>query len=294
MQQNRNRFLPVSLFLCLWFATFAVVAETPYSKGLLFRVQTGNAAPNYLFGTMHSDHPQVQKLVSQVSWALEKSRLLAVEVEMDALTAVSAVALMVSPDGTGLRESLGEKLYRRALAEAKRLGLPQAAMNYYKPWALAVMFSLPPIKDGRFPEMILTEMAHRQGKPVFGMETAEEQLAAFDKLPLKDQSAMLRYALNNLDRLPMVYQELVKTYLARDLGELLRISRDNFNAEDQGQIERFQHALVDSRNRRMAERLIERLSEGGVFVAVGALHLPGEKGLLSILHDRGFRVETLY
>ena len=63
---------------------------------------------------------------------------------MDALTAISAVSPMVNPEGTGLRKLLWRKLYSRALIEAKRAGLPQIAMNHYKPWALAVIFSPPP------------------------------------------------------------------------------------------------------------------------------------------------------
>lgn len=294
MQQNRVCFRPVIIFLGLWLTALSVAAETPFSKGLLFRVQIGDKAPNYLFGTMHSDDPQVSKLVSQVAWALNKSRVVAVEVEMDALTAISAVSQMVNPEGTGLRKLLGEKLYSRALIEAKRVGLPQIAMNHYKPWALAVLFSLPPTEGGQVPDMILSGMARRQGKPVVGLETVEEQLGVFDRLPLQDQNAMLIYALNNLDQLPMVYRDLKKSYLARDLGELLRISRSNLSTEDQEQVERFQEALINSRNRRMAGRLFEHLNAGGVFVAVGALHLPGEKGLLNMLSQRGFHIETVY
>lgn len=294
MKQNHRVFGPVLLFLSLCLMTITAAADIPFSKGLLFKVQIGDKAPNYFFGTMHSDDPQVGQLASQVAWALDKSRILVVEVEPDALNDISAVSLMVNPDGTRLHKMLGDELYQRALAEARRLGLPQIAMNYYKPWALAVLFSLPPMEGSLVPDLILAERARRKGKPVFGLETVEEQLAAFDGLPLADQNAMLVYALNNLDQVPMIYRQLVKSYLARDLGELLRISRDNFKTADQGQIGRFQEALIYSRNRRMVERMSDRLTAGGVFVAVGALHLPGEKGLLNTLRNRGFRVETVY
>ena len=52
--------------------------------------------------------------------------------------------------------------------------------------------------------------------------------------------------------------------------------------------------FIDARNLVMAERMTERLDQGGAFIAIGALHLPGEKGLVSLLKARGYRVEPVY
>jgi uncharacterized protein YbaP (TraB family) len=51
---------------------------------------------------------------------------------------------------------------------------------------------------------------------------------------------------------------------------------------------------VDERNLRMVERITDRLAEGGVLVAVGALHLPGERGILNLLAGRGYRISPVY
>lgn len=44
----------------------------------------------------------------------------------------------------------------------------------------------------------------------------------------------------------------------------------------------------------MVERMKDAVARGGAFVAVGALHLPGERGVLQQLADRGFTVERVY
>ena len=44
----------------------------------------------------------------------------------------------------------------------------------------------------------------------------------------------------------------------------------------------------------MVDRLRSRLKTGGAFVAVGAAHLPGKKGLLSLLAQQGYKVERVY
>ncbi|MBI3774645.1 MAG: TraB/GumN family protein [Gammaproteobacteria bacterium] len=52
--------------------------------------------------------------------------------------------------------------------------------------------------------------------------------------------------------------------------------------------------LIDARNLRMLERMAPRLKEGKAFVAVGALHLPGDHGLLRLLEKAGYHVSAMY
>ena len=69
---------------------------------------------------------------------------------------------------------------------------------------------------------------------------------------------------------------------------------EELEAESPEVLRSFQEDLLDRRNLRMADRMEERLQEGGAFVAVGALHLPGEKGILSLLNSKGYRLTRLY
>ena len=52
--------------------------------------------------------------------------------------------------------------------------------------------------------------------------------------------------------------------------------------------------LIDERNATMVRRMQPRLREGGALIAVGAMHLPGERGLLRLLLDRGYQLERVY
>jgi uncharacterized protein YbaP (TraB family) len=59
-------------------------------------------------------------------------------------------------------------------------------------------------------------------------------------------------------------------------------------------MERFNRDLLAERNHRMVRRLQELLDQGNTFIAVGALHLPGEEGMLRLLQQRGYTVRVLY
>ncbi len=58
--------------------------------------------------------------------------------------------------------------------------------------------------------------------------------------------------------------------------------------------EAFKCEVVTKRNYRMFERMQPRLKESNTFIAVGALHLVGEQGLLRLLEKRGFKVRPIY
>lgn len=204
------------------------------------------------------------------------------------------MAGMFLQEGQNLSDILGPQLYRRSVEAARQRGVPEVALKLYKPWAVAMLFSMPPVETGQFLDLVLYQRALEQGKPVAGLEAVSEQLALFDELPVADQVHLLRDALNNLDRLPIIFQRLLERYLQRDLKGLMTISDQLIPEGDQPFYQRFQARLLDQRNQRMVDRLEPSLAEGGLFVAVGALHLPGEQGMLRLLEQRGYRIVRIF
>ena len=109
-----------------------------------------------------------------------------------------------------------------------------------------------------------------------------------------DQVQMLEDVLNYLPEMPMMFEELLDAYLERDLGRLMEVNEEYAEAGDSELEQMFQKRLIDDRNRRMVKRLLPMLQQGRLFVGVGALHLPGEKGVLRLLQQQGYRVEIAY
>ncbi len=294
VRDGRFRLWGWVLCLCMFLLQGEAFAEIPFGKGLLFRIEKGNAAPSYLFGTIHLEDKRVVTLPEPVRTAFDQSRQVVLEMTMEGTSVLKVAAGMVYADGRELRQVLGDDLYGRTVAAAESRGLPEVALRHYKPWSVVTLLIVPPPKTGQFLDFVLFQTAKNTGKQVVGLESAEEQLAVFDGMREGDQIMMLEDTLNNLEQLPTMFESMLDAYLKRDLAALVAINETYQESGDQQLAKVFQERFVDDRNLRMVERLHPMLSEGGVFVAVGALHLPGEKGILNLLKRAGYHVEVVY
>ncbi len=263
-------------------------------EGLLFRLEREGADPSYVFGTIHSEDPRVTRLPLAVQEAFEASRVLLAETVMDVENARRSMDLLRLPGGTELRSLIGPRLYARSVRALAERGLPEPAVRSYKPWAVVTLLSVPSPVTGQFLDLVLYQMALAQGKPVLALETVEEQLAAFDDLGVAEQVALLEHTLEQREHLAAAHEELLEAYLREDLSALSRISSEIMGSADPALAHKIMQGLIDDRNRIMVRRMGPSLESGGAFVAVGALHLPGATGVLSLLEQEGYRVVPVF
>jgi uncharacterized protein YbaP (TraB family) len=86
---------------------------------------------------------------------------------------------------------------------------------------------------------------------------------------------------------------MVDAYLSGDLEVISRLSDEQFKELAPDIRDYFVSLGIDGRNRRMVANLLPLLLESRVFVAVGALHLPGPQGLVSLLREQGYTLTAL-
>ena len=131
-----------------------------------------------------------------------------------------------------------------------------------------------------------------------GLAAAAEAAGAriFEETPLADQILLLEQIVKDPDAVDTQLAQLTARYLAHDIGGLLALSRefDDETLEERKSAEAFMRRLIDDRNVSMVERMLPRLRQESAFIAVGALHLPGEKGILQLLTERGYTVSAVY
>jgi uncharacterized protein YbaP (TraB family) len=269
-------------------------ADTDRSHGLLWEVSKSGQQPAYLFGTIHSEDPAVVDLPAPVKQAFDASNSVVLEMLMDTDTMRYSSTAMLMLDGRSLSDVIGMPLYEKVSATIASRGIPEHVLQRMKPWAVAVTLSTPALETGQILDRVLYQYALQQDKAVYGLETVREQLDLFDSMSESDQVILLRDAVDKFPELDTLHAELLAVYRQRDLEGLLAINETSMQAEDQRLANDFQRRVIDDRNQRMAERMQPYLRQGKAFVAVGALHLPGEKGLLNLLEQQGYTIRRIY
>jgi len=275
----------------------SLVAAAPApgpAHGLLWEIRSPDSSPSYLFGTIHSEDTGVIDLAPAVESAFTGSRQVILEVNLDTDAMVAGSTAMLLTDGRRLSEIVGKGLYEQTAAALRTRGIPDMMTEHMKPWAAATALSMPVPVTGLVLDVVLFQRAQQAGKPLHGLETIAEQLEVFEGLPLEDQVELLRDAVEQVAGLDAMLAELLAAYKRQDLAAMMAINEAAMATGDQRLAGEFQRRLIVDRNHRMAGRMEPWLKQGGAFIAVGALHLPGETGLLSLLEQRGYTVRVIY
>ena len=292
----RHALIVLALGLLLLGRAAFAGGEMAYGQGLLWKIERGDVAPSYLFGTIHVTDERVLNLPAEVTQAFDGARSATFEVIMNEDLRMQLARVMIAPPDRTLDRVLSPALYDDAMAAGARYGLAPAQLRYFKPWALAMFLSVPQAEFARSAtgvlplDQALQDRAQAQGKPVYQLETGTEQIALFNELTEADQLAMLESAIQDNAEIEALFEGLTARYLARDVGAIHGEMIEQSKSLDDRLVKMFLLRFNEARNRIMVQRMAPRLGEGGAFVAIGALHLPGETGLLSLLAAQGYRI----
>ena len=175
------------------------------SRGLLWELSKPGVPASYLFGTLHSEDPDVVRLAAPVQKVFDASQAVVIEVlfDMQAMRLSSTAMLMM--DGRSLKDIVGESLFAKAAAAMQVRGMPEMLTMHMQPWAVAVSLSTPAPETGQVLDMVLYQQALQLGKPVYGLETIQEQLGVFTTMPLDDQVMLLKDAVEHFHEIDALY-----------------------------------------------------------------------------------------
>jgi hypothetical protein len=281
--------------------------EIPHGAGLLWQIEKEGLQPSYVFGTMHVPDPEFLALAPAIEDALERSQQVAVELKTERKEAAAQLQLYVDaallPDGQSLQDLLDPGAYAQVLRIAlrqqpRRIWVGPYHISQFKPWFVMEVVGKAdstashlsrsrPVLDG-----MLERRALRAGKTVIGLETFEEQLAVSNGMPMADQVALLKAHLGNYNNWHY-YAAHADTYRQGDTAMMYGLWRQSLTGVESELAHRYTERYLDGRNRVMVDRALPLMEEASTFVAVGALHLPGEQGVLRLLERQGYRVTRL-
>lgn len=295
-----------------WFALAAglalaapAAAETPddfslYSETLMWRLEPpAGGAPSFMVGTVHMVDERLQPSLDRALARLHEAGALVVEVELADAAQSGMMAAMLLPEGRALTDLIGEDRFARLAAIVADYGIPAVFLEKMAPWGAAMTISIPAEQLQKMAagipvfDQTLVLAADDAGLPVETLESIEEQVAALSGAPEADQVEMLNNAIDMHDELTGLVATMVELYIADDLRGLAELLVLEMDLGDDAMTERAFEALVTERNHRMAERVAPLLAERPHLVAIGAMHLPGEDGVLSLLARQGWTVTPM-
>lgn len=265
-------------------------AAFEHGHGLLWRISGAPAGASYVFGTMHIADPRALKVADAVQTPLSASAVLALEVILDDAASRTLSRAMFYGDGRRLSQLVDAASFASIARHLADYGVPAAHAEVMKPWAAFTTLSMPVGASGAPLDIQLMNTARQAGQQVQGLETVDEQLAVFESLSEAEQISMLREVDCHYATFQQELDALVEAYVARDLAALVA-QATRYESAEKGD---FLDKLLWQRNVRMAARMAPLLAAGHAFIAIGALHLPGERGVLHLLETQGYQLEAVY
>ena len=282
--------MPFRLVVLLAGLACLLWVEAASARSMVYCVSHPDQRDSFVVGTMHSDDPRVMRVLDDITPLLDRVDTVVLELVPEGVAMLAAGAAMLLPRGDSLQGLLGDEQYGLVVRAARERGLAVATIDRMRPWAVAVMLGMPGSASGRFLDTEIYLAAVARGRHVVGLESVREQIEVFQAMPLALQLEMLDETIKNATELPKQLEKLTRTYLAGDADRLERLGREQLGAGAPGASNWLEQKVLLERNRRMHDRLQPMLLSGGVLVAVGAMHLGGQDGLLAGLGALGYTI----
>lgn len=294
-------------------AIVTVFALSGANAQLLYKISGKDLkAPSYIIGTHHLADASFIDKITGVKEALANTQQVYGELQWDVMTNPDSLKMMqeamMLPSGQDLQTILSTEQYKK-LNECVRkiigIGLdnPQvnAQIGKFSPAALSAQLTTLQYLKNHHNEFDLSNsfdqyfqnQAKKNNKPIGGLETMAFQIEIlFKRTPLKRQVEQLMCFVDNQEFNEKMTERITKAFYAQELNALktaMDTKLDNscdYTPEETAQ-------LIDNRNRNWAQKMQAIMATKPTFFAVGAGHLPGERGLLQLLKNAGYTVEAV-
>jgi uncharacterized protein len=293
-----NRFLTLLLVFVLTHITLGLVKGQAVSKrqsspALLYEITgPGLKKPSYLFGTIHLICEK--DMFSPVVGYLDKAEQLMLEMDIGDPALMQKVLIASMMDGgKSVKDQLTAEEFARIDKMYKEyVGIPFAALQNLKPMISSTYLYMSPKVLGCQPPMMydnyFAKAATTRKLPVVGLETAEEQIAVLDsnsvEKQLNDLSAMSADPAAKIGE----FHKLYKIYLSQDSDALHRYTEKQF--KDSGFSAQ---KMLHGRNAKWIPKIEAAVAAKPSFIAVGAAHLGGQKGVVNLLRAKGYTVKPI-
>lgn len=283
-----------------------LAVDVANGRAILWRIKAPNGGPvSHLFGTVHLTDPRITTLNHGILRDLDEAQVVAFENRAGIEKATASATLghvgpaLFMPDGGNYGQLLDADGLDKLRAALDRRGLPLFLVYGWKPEILIFSLLAYPaceLAQHTAGNLILDakilEAAKARRRETADLETTEEQLAALSDVPMPAQIDHLLATLA-MDTHAEDFQETALGFYLSSRIDLMWAFYNSVEASlvrDPGHIDEMWATMLDRRNQAMFANALKLVTARPTFIAVGAAHLIGAKGLVQRFKDAGFTV----
>lgn len=285
--------LCTQLFSLSLFAQKNINVDQGNMNSLLWKVSgNGLEKPSYLFGTIHMICNNDYFFNEEMKKAFAATKKLILEIDLaDPKTLVQYQQGMMLPAGKELKNFFGSdqeyEIFSQKLKQ--HTGIDATLFQNLKPLILLSLMAQKSFEceNTSSYEMNLIEMGKENNMTVAGLETTIAQMKIFDDMKDDEIKRILMEGIDDMEQEHVMQNEMIAAYKKQHIDSLLDIilSAKEFRHQEE--------ALIYDRNKEWVEKLPAHMKEAPCFVAVGAGHLAGQKGVIHLLRQKGYEVEPV-
>jgi len=273
--------------------TSAQTAAT--GKSFLWKVHSGQKVL-YLAGSVHALGADSYPLSAAYESAFNSSGTLVEEINLAEAEQLAAAPLLLSKglytDGRTFESAVGKDTATLVATRLKATGIPMEMIRTMKPWMVMLLITAFEAQKAGLDAALgldkyFFDKARGASKPVLALETAESQIDRFDKMPETLQEQMLRSTLTELDSQQNSVAAMINAWKTGDAAALEKMSLSSFD----GYRGAYSSLIVERNNNWVPQIEACMAKPQPCFVVVGAAHLIGPDGLLTLLKKKGYQIE---
>lgn len=270
--------------------------ENLNAESMIWKVEKGSEVV-YIGGTIHllreSDYPLPEEFLN----AFANADILVLEADMGQLKSLEVQQKIMAgatyPPGEGLDQVLSKEAYDALAEYCQQNGLPLVAMNQFKPSLVSLtILGLEMQKLGLSVEFGIDinfyQRAVSEGKDLIYIETIDEQIAYILAMGEGQESEFMLKGLSDLHKMTEQFKDMIRYWKTGDDDKM----EDLILAEFREEYPELYESLIKGRNELWLPQIEALfLTEEDELVLVGAGHLIGEEGIITMLKERGYSVE---
>jgi len=272
-------------------------------NSLLWELSGKGIKKSYIFGTIHMISEKDFVIDERTMKAIKKCKKMVMEIDISQSlqTGMKLLALSGMKGGKTLSDLISPEDYQMVKSyfekEAKSTEAKMIPFNMIEKWKpmLLQSFLYQDMIEGSMKsyEMELLNIGTERKMKFDGLETVEDQVNVFEKIPYTDQAKALVELIKEIKKDEnsgkAEFKKLIDIYLAQDIEGMVEMSGEEFFKD----MENGEAELLTNRNQKWIPKIKAFSKDKSVFYAVGAAHLGGPNGILRLLMKEGYTLKPV-